>query len=70
MVGIWFGLFFIFRFTHLESKLSEKEQEIYLITVLLYPLVHVTLKKGRNLIFCRLGSQCVAEVPSVVAPGV
>lgn len=44
MVGIWFGLFFIFRFTQLEAKLSEEEQRIYLTTVLLYPLIESWIK--------------------------
>ena len=44
MVFIWFGLFFTFRFTQLESKLSAKEHKLYLITVLLYPLVETWIK--------------------------
>lgn len=44
IVGIWFGLFFIFRFTQLEAKLSNKERRIYLITVLLYPIVESWIK--------------------------
>lgn len=44
MVCIWFGLFFTFRFTHLESKLSYQEHNIYLTTVLLYPLLETAVK--------------------------
>lgn len=44
MVSVWFGLFFIFRFTKLESKLSDKEHKLYLATVLLYPVVETGIK--------------------------
>lgn len=44
MVCIWFGLFFTFRFTELESKLPYREHNIYLTTVLLYPLIETTVK--------------------------
>jgi len=44
MVGIWFSLFFIFRVSGLEAKLSAKEHQIYLFTVLLYPLVETCIK--------------------------
>jgi len=42
-------------------KVDEKSAFItWFFLIRLGVLVHVTLKKGRNLIFCRLGSQCVA----------
>ncbi|HLO87656.1 MAG TPA: hypothetical protein VK203_21990 [Nostocaceae cyanobacterium] len=44
MAGIWFGLFFLFRLTKLETKLSESEHRIYLITALLYPLLESWIK--------------------------
>jgi hypothetical protein len=44
MAIIWFSLFFIFRFTQLETKLSETQQTIYLTTILLYPLVESWIK--------------------------
>ena len=44
MVFIWFGLFFTFRFTNLESTLSAKEHQLYLSTVLVYPLVETWIK--------------------------
>lgn len=44
MVCIWFSLFFTFRFTHLESKLSYQEHNIYLNTALLYPLLETLVK--------------------------
>lgn len=44
MVFIWFGLFFTFRFTKLESNLSAKEHKLYLSTVLIYPLVETWIK--------------------------
>jgi len=44
MVCIWFGLFFCFRFTRLELKLSPKEHNLYLATVLLYPLGESLIK--------------------------
>jgi hypothetical protein len=44
LICIWFGLFFTFRFTQLESKLSAQEQNLYSITIFLYPLVETSLK--------------------------
>ena len=44
MVFIWFGLFFTFRFTNLESTLSAKEHKLYLSTVLIYSLVETWIK--------------------------
>lgn len=44
MVCIWFVLFFTFRITKLESRLSVKEHRVYLITVLLYPVVETWVK--------------------------
>lgn len=37
MVGTLYGLFFLFRFTRLESTLSSREHPLYLTAILLYP---------------------------------
>jgi hypothetical protein len=44
MVGVWFTLFFIFRSSGLEAKLAKKQRQLYLITVLLYPLAETGIK--------------------------
>lgn len=46
MVCIWFGLFFTFKMTQLESRLLAKEHNLYLNTVLLYPLAETWIKWG------------------------
>lgn len=37
MVGALYSLFFLFRFTRLESTLSTREHQLYLTAILLYP---------------------------------
>jgi len=37
MVGALYGIFFVFRFTRLESTLSTREHQLYLTAILLYP---------------------------------
>lgn len=37
MVGTLYSLFFLFRFTRLESTLSRREHQLYLTAILLYP---------------------------------
>jgi hypothetical protein len=44
MICIWFGLFFGFRLAKLESQLWDKEHQIYLATVLIYPVVASAIK--------------------------
>jgi glycopeptide antibiotics resistance protein len=44
LLGIWFGLFFLFRLIKLETKLSASEHQIYLTTALLYPLLESWIK--------------------------
>lgn len=44
MLSIWFGIFFVFRKTSLEKQLSEKERQLYLNTIWIYPLVETSLK--------------------------
>jgi hypothetical protein len=38
MVGTLFGLFWLFRLTGFETKLTAREHRLYLLTVMLYPL--------------------------------
>jgi hypothetical protein len=37
--SIWFAVFFIFRFSKLEAKLSSSAHNLYLVTVFLFPIV-------------------------------
>jgi hypothetical protein len=39
IIAFWFGLFFLLRFTKLEKKLTRKEQNIYYIAILIYPII-------------------------------
>lgn len=40
---VWFGVFFLFRFSQLESKLSNKEHRLYLLTIFIYPLIETLI---------------------------
>lgn len=46
---VWFGVFFLFRFLNLEAKLTNKEHQLYLKTMFIYPLIETlitwTIKK-------------------------
>jgi hypothetical protein len=44
MVGTLYSLFFIFRFTRLESALSSREHQLYLTAILLYPPAETLLQ--------------------------
>ncbi len=36
---IWFAVIFVFRFSRLETKLSNKEHELYLTTAFVFPII-------------------------------
>ncbi len=40
---IWFAVFFIFRFSKLETKLSNSEHRLYLITAFVFPIIETWL---------------------------
>lgn len=40
---VWFGAFFIFRFSGLEAKLPNKEHRLYLMTMYIYPLIETSI---------------------------
>lgn len=40
---IWFAVFFIFKFSKLEAKLSNSERRLYLTTALVFPIVETWL---------------------------
>jgi hypothetical protein len=39
IIVFWYSLFFLLRFTKLEKKLTRKEQNIYYIAILIYPII-------------------------------